>query len=80
MARGDNALAGQEEYIESHRFPPDATNDRTIYFKGIYLSIVNQETSDEKTHEENKIPTTQFVEYEIPAGYTCYVRGATVKF
>jgi len=80
MAIGDNALAGKDEYIQGHRFPPDATNNRTIYFKGIYLSIVNQETGDEKTSEENKIPTTQFVGYEIPAGYTCYVRGATVKF
>jgi tRNA U34 2-thiouridine synthase MnmA/TrmU len=66
--------------MPSHRFPPDATNNRTICFKGRYLSIVNQQTGDEKTHEDNAIATTEFEEYEIPAGYTCYVIGATVYF
>jgi hypothetical protein len=80
IQRGDEALGGKEEYMPSHRFPPDATNNRTISFKGVYLSIVNEQTGDKKTQEDNAIPTTEFVEYEIPPGYTCYVRGATVKF
>lgn len=80
IQRGDEALAGREEYMPSHYFPPDATNNRTIYFKGIYLLIVNKQTGDQATYEDNKTPTTQFVGYEIPAGYTCYVRGATVYF
>ncbi len=80
IQRGDEALAGREEKdIPSHRFPP-TTSDRTIYFKGLYLSIYNQQTGHEKTHEDNKSPTTEYVEYEVPAGYTVYVRGATVYF
>lgn len=77
MARGDEALAGnQEKDIPSHRFPPD-TKSRTIYFKGLYLSIVNQETDNRKTFKEN---INKYEEYEVPPRYTCYVRGATVYF
>jgi hypothetical protein len=77
MARGDEALAGQEEKdIPGHFFPP-TTKDKTIYFKGEYLSIVNQETNDRKTFKEN---ISEYQEYEVPAGYTCYVRGASVYF
>jgi hypothetical protein len=81
IQRGDEALAGREEKdIPGHYFPPDKTNDRTICFKGRYIEIVNEETNDVKTHEDNKVPTVQYTEYEIPAGYTCYVRGASVYF
>jgi len=80
MARGDDALAGREEKdIPSHRFPP-STNDRTIYFKGKYILIVNEETGDQKTFEDNEIPTTEYRSYEVPAGYTCYIRVAGVWF
>jgi len=81
MARGDNALAGREEQnIPSCRFPPDNTKDRTIYFKGRYIEIVNQKTNDVKTHIDNRVPTTQYEEYEVPSGYTCYIRVASVYF
>lgn len=80
MARGDDALAGREETdIPSHRFPP-VTHDRTIYFKGYYLSVYNQETDDYKTHLDNQVPTTEYEPFEVPAGYTVYVRGASVYF
>lgn len=38
---GDEALAGWDEIDITHRLPPDNTNDRTILFKGYYLSIYN---------------------------------------
>jgi hypothetical protein len=77
MARGNEALTGQEEKdIPSHRFPP-TIKDKTICFKGEYLSIINQETNDQKTFEEN---ISEYQEYQVPAGYTCYVRGASVYF
>jgi hypothetical protein len=81
MATGDQALAGEEERdIPGHRFPPEASKDRTIYFRGLYLSIVNKDTNDVKTQVENTTATTQYKAYEIPAGYTCYIRGASVYF
>jgi len=81
MARGDEALAGREEKnIPIHRFPPDDTKTRTICFKGRYLVIHNLQTDHEKTHEDNDIPTTEYVEYEIPPGYICDIRGASVYF
>ncbi|KAL3421827.1 hypothetical protein PVAG01_05983 [Phlyctema vagabunda] len=46
MARGDDALTGIEEKdVPIHRFLP-TTNNRTIYFKGRYIIIVNKETGD----------------------------------
>ncbi|KAL5400596.1 hypothetical protein PMIN03_012245 [Paraphaeosphaeria minitans] len=55
MARGHKALAGQEEEdIPSHFFPANSTPDLTIYFKGVYLLIVNKETNDVKTHIGNE--------------------------
>ena len=78
IQRGDDALAGKEENdIPSHRFPPDPNNDRTIWFKGEYILIVNQETNNQKTFEEN---IAVYTEFEVPAGYTCYIRGASVYF
>ena len=78
IQRGDDALAGREEKdIPSHRFPPDPNNDRTIRFRGEYIEIVNEETGDHKTLEENIATDT---DYDVPAGYTCYIRGATVHF
>ncbi|PSN59002.1 hypothetical protein BS50DRAFT_444270, partial [Corynespora cassiicola Philippines] len=77
---GDEALAGRPEEIPGHFFPPDSTESRTIYFKGLYLSIVNEETDDIKTHIDNEVPTSVYDSYEVPAGYTCYIRGATVYF
>jgi acetylornithine deacetylase/succinyl-diaminopimelate desuccinylase-like protein len=76
---GDNALAGEDEFDITCRFPPDDTNDRAIWFKGYYIEIVKEETGEHKIHEVNKTPTTQQVKYDVPARYTCYVRGATVK-
>jgi hypothetical protein len=63
-----------------HRFTPDNIKSRTIYFKGVYLSIYNEETDEYKTHKDNKTPTTTFEPFEVPAGYTVYVRGAGVYF
>ncbi|KAF2245128.1 hypothetical protein BU26DRAFT_522245 [Trematosphaeria pertusa] len=80
MARGDKALAGQKEDIPGHFFPPDPTKNRTIYFRGLYLSIVKKETDGVKTHIDNETPSTEYLPYEIPAGYTCYIRGASVYF
>jgi len=78
MGRGDKALAGQEEKdIPSHRFPPESSKDRTICFKGEYLSIFNEGTQHRKTFKED---IKEYEEYEVPAGYTCYVRGASVYF
>ncbi|KAF1840883.1 uncharacterized protein K460DRAFT_194047 [Cucurbitaria berberidis CBS 394.84] len=80
MARGDDALAGREEPIPGHIFPPDAAKDRIIYFKGVYLSIVDKATNKVGTHIDNEVPTTEYDPYKVPAGYTCYVRGASVYF
>ena len=77
---GDDALSGREESDITHRFPPDEAKERTISFKGYYLSIYNQQTEDYKTHIVNEPPTVTYENYTVPAGYTVYVRGATVKF
>jgi hypothetical protein len=81
IQRGDEALAGREEKdIPSHRFPPTTDGDRTIYFKGYYLSIYHEQTGHYDTHKVNEIPTTEYQTYEVPAGYTTYVRRASVYF
>ncbi len=77
---GDEALAGRKEIDITHYFPPDNTNGRTIYFKGYYLSIYNEQTEDYATHKDYKSPTTEYEKHEVPAGYTVYVRGASVYF
>lgn len=79
---GDGALAGTDEEIEIHYFPPDSTNERIIWFKGYYLSIVNKQTGNYATHIDNAngSPTTVHEKYKVPAGYTVYVRGASVYF
>ena len=55
---------------------------RRICFKGYYLSIYNEQTEDYKTHIDlaNASPTYEYMEYEVPAGYTIYIRGASVYF
>ena len=80
MHTGDEALAGRDEVNITYYFPPDTTKSRKIWFKGYYLSIYNKQTEDHKTHIDNIIPMTEYEPYEVPAGYTVYVRGATVKF
>jgi len=81
MATGDRALAGEEEHdIQSHFFPPDPSKDKTIHFKGVYIRIVNKETGDVTTSIDNKPPSTVYASYKIPAGYTCYIRGASAYF
>lgn len=77
---GEDALAGLEESNITHRFPPDNTRSRTICFKGIYLSIYNQETGKYQKHKDNANATSTYEEHEVPAGYTCYVGAATVYF
>jgi hypothetical protein len=77
---GDKALAGREEKIRIFGFPPDNTNKRKIWFKGYYLSIYNQQTEDYKTHIVNKSHTTEYKSYTVPAGYSVYIRAATVYF
>ncbi|RSL94625.1 hypothetical protein CEP52_012530 [Fusarium oligoseptatum] len=76
MAKGDDALAGREERgIQSHRFPPDPTNNRRIKFQGIYICVFNEETVHQKTLEEN---VGDYQVFEVPKGYTTYVRGVDV--
>jgi len=77
---GDKALSGDEEMIQAHYFPPDSTNERTIWFKGYYLSIYNEQTRDYAKHIDNVIPTTKSEDYKVPTGYTVYVRVASVYF
>ncbi|KGQ04676.1 hypothetical protein BBAD15_g10077 [Beauveria bassiana D1-5] len=70
VKKGDDALAGRDERnIASHRFPPDATSDRTFKFQGLYISVFNEETQDRKTLEEN---VTEYKDFEVPKGYTTY--------
>ena len=76
---GDEALAGRQETNITQYFP-STTSDRTIYFKGYYLSIYNQQTGDYKTHIDNERPSTQFKDYNVPIGYSVYVRGGSVYF
>jgi uncharacterized HAD superfamily protein len=59
---------------------PARTDPRTIYFKGYYLSIYNKETGDYATHKDLDIPTTEYEKFDVPAGYSVYVRGASVYF
>jgi len=77
MNRGDKALAGESEHIVTHRFPPNPTKSRTMYFAGEYLLIVNQQTNEQKVFKEHVEESTPF---EVPAEYTAYVRGAVVYF
>lgn len=79
MAKGDDALAGREEYLPSHPFPP-VKHTRTIFFKGYYLSIYNRQTDEYGPHIDNAVATTEYSEYVVPADYTTYVRGGTVYF
>jgi len=80
IQRGDAALASRKEKISTHYFPPDDTNERTIWFKGYYLSIYNKQTEDYKTYIDNEVATTEFEKYKVPTGYTVYVRRARVYF
>lgn len=79
IQKGDDALAGREEAVPSHLFPP-VDHDRYICFKGYYLSVYNQQTDDYKAHINNETPTTEFCEYLVPAGYTTFIRGGTIYF
>jgi len=73
---GDDALAARKEKISGYRFLP-STDNRIVHFQGKYILIVNQETGDQKTFEENIADSTP---YTVPAGFTCYIRDATVSF
>ncbi|KAM4061040.1 hypothetical protein HRG_012954 [Hirsutella rhossiliensis] len=79
MAVGDEALAGKAEKDITQAFLPTA-NPRTIYFKGYYLSIYNQQTGDYKTHIDNEVASTEYKGHFVPAGYGVYVRGGSVYF
>jgi len=79
MAKGADALAGRPEKLSSHRFEP-ASVDKTVCFKGEYLSIAHEGERHEPTKVDNDPPTTQYAEYKVPAGYACRVIGATVYF
>ncbi|OCK90890.1 uncharacterized protein K441DRAFT_577860, partial [Cenococcum geophilum 1.58] len=73
----------EEKDIPSHFFPLNPTNDRTIYFKGWYIRIVNKEIGDVKTYIDNidnEVPITKYAPYKIPTGYTYYIRGVSVYF
>jgi hypothetical protein len=78
---GDEALAGREEKdIQIHTFPPTSKGARKICFKGVYLSIYNKQTDHYATHIDNESPTTEYLEYDVPTGYSVYVRGGSVYF
>jgi hypothetical protein len=80
---GDEALAGREEKdIQIHTFPANSQRARKICFKGYYLSIYNKQTGDYATHIDNAngTPSTEYLEYDVPAGYSVYVRGGSVYF
>jgi len=79
MERGSNALAGREEYIQSHYFLP-TQNERTIFFKGYYLSIYNEKSEHYDTHIDNKTPSTEYKQFTILPDYTVFVRGASIYF
>jgi hypothetical protein len=80
---GDEALAGREEKdIQIHTFPPNSQRARKIAFMGYYLSIYNKQTRDYATYIDNTngTPSTEYVEYDVPAGYSVHVRGGSVYF
>jgi hypothetical protein len=49
---------------------------------GYYLSIYNKQTGQYATHIDNAngTPTTEYLEYNVPAGYSVHVRGGSVYF
>jgi len=53
---------------------------RTINFKGVYTSTINKETGDIIEFVNNEPPSTVYAPYKIPAGCTCYIRGASAYF
>jgi hypothetical protein len=80
---GDEALAGREEKdIQIHTFPPNSQRARKIAFMGYYLLIYNKQTGHYATHIDNAnvTPTTEYLEYDVPAGYSVHVRGGSVYF
>lgn len=78
---GDEALAGREEKdIQIHTFPPNSQRARKIAFKGLYLSIYNKQTGHYATYIDNESPTTEYLGYDVPAGYSVHVRGGSVYF
>jgi hypothetical protein len=76
---GDEALAGRPEENISWHFPA-RDESRRKYFKGYYLAINNETTGRYATHKSNSTATTEYEKFEVPAGYSVYVRGATVYF
>jgi len=84
MGIGDEALAGREEKdIGGHFFEP-TENHRIIYFKGYYLSILNDKTGNHPTHHDATQPgqelITEYRRFDVPPGHTVYIRGASVYF
>jgi hypothetical protein len=49
---------------------------------GYYLSIYNKQTGHYATYIDNTNGTasTEYLEYEVPAGYSVHVRGGSVYF
>lgn len=80
MARGEQALEGKPEDLPSHFFPPNAIEDRVLWFKGLYLTIVNETTNDIKEHIDVDVAEEKHTPHKVPAGYTTYVRGANAYF
>ena len=80
---GDEALAGREEKdIQIHTFSPNSQRARKIAFMGYYLSIYNEQTGHYATYIDNanEGPTTEYLEYNVPVGYSVHVRGGSVYF
>ncbi len=76
---GDEALAGRPEENISWHFPA-RDESRRIHFKGNYLAIYNETTGEYAIHKISQTATTEYEKFEVPAGYSVYVRGATVYF
>lgn len=80
IQRGDIALKGIPEDLPSHFFPADTTKDRTIWFKGVYISIVNEVTNHNIKKIVAEVAEEEHKPHRVPAGYTTYVRGANAYF
>jgi hypothetical protein len=76
---GDEALAGRPEENISWHFPA-RDESRRLFFKGYYLAIYNETTGQYATHKSSQTATTEYEKFEVPAGYSVYVRGGTVYF
>jgi hypothetical protein len=48
--------------------------------QGLFFATFDEECQVYYVHVENKIPSTEFVRYMVPVGYSVYVRDGSVRF